>query len=66
MNANSVESVLLKQELCGNMKEPTLERNHMIASSVVSVFSGDGICKGTKKATRESLMVVNSVEGVSE
>ena len=38
MSANSVESVLLTQELCGNMKEPIRERNLIIANIVASAF----------------------------
>ena len=38
MHANSVESVLLQQGLCGNMKEPILERNHINANSVENIL----------------------------
>ena len=38
MNANSVASVLFKQEIYGNMKELILERSLMNANSVASVL----------------------------
>ena len=37
MNASSVAKVLPQQEHCGNMKEFTLEENHMNENSVESV-----------------------------
>ena len=37
MNASSVAKVLPQQEHCRNMKEFTLEKNHMNANSVESV-----------------------------
>ena len=39
MNANSVASVLAKQETYRNMKESILERSPMSANSVASVFA---------------------------
>jgi len=39
MNANSVESVLLEQELCKIMNEPILERSLLNANDVECALS---------------------------
>ena len=63
MSVNNVASVLVTQEVCGNMKEFTVEKNPLNVNSVASVFADHNTSRHIIKASTpvKRLISVQSV-----